>query len=113
MTANITLTRTVLGYPVTAELTVLDNGLHVLLTGGCKTHIGAVSICDQDGTQTLELPAHREKLVSIQWAERLYAACRRPVTAACGIHYDLASREDIKEILAATDSMLEEMIGKL
>lgn len=26
-------------YPITASVSLLDDGIHVLLTGGCRTHV--------------------------------------------------------------------------
>lgn len=52
------LERTVLGYPLIAELTALDEGWDVSITGGCKTHVGAVTLtepyrpCSESSTGT-------------------------------------------------------------
>ena len=47
------LERPLLGYALRAEARRLDQGVHVLLTGGCRTHIGAVSTAEPD-TDNLE-----------------------------------------------------------
>lgn len=106
---KITVCRTVLNSPITAEITPLDSGVHILLTGGCRSHIGAVSICGSEGLRTIELPGHREGVVSTGWAESLHCAWEIPVTVACGIHYENASREEIQEVLAAVASLREEL----
>ena len=49
------LERTVLGHPLIAELTALDEGWDVCITGGCRTHVGAVTLAEPDGQkQTLQ-----------------------------------------------------------
>ena len=50
-----------LGRKITARLQFLDEGLNVLLTGGEKSHIGAVSgrVPGQEPVD-IELPGHRE-----------------------------------------------------
>lgn len=104
-----TVCRTVLNYPITAKITPLDNGVHILLTGGCRTHIGAVSICDREGLHTIELPGHRESVVSTGWAKSLHRLWSLPVTVACGIHYENASKYEIQAVLAAVESLREEL----
>lgn len=42
--------RQALGWPLRAELTSLDNGITVLLTGGCRTHIGCVTAAEPGGS---------------------------------------------------------------
>lgn len=109
---RVTYRQTVLNYPVTAEISVLNQGIHILLVGGMKTHIGAVSICSADGLQTMEEKGHRESAVSARWARVLYEAWGCPVTVACGIHYDHISKEKIRLIMDETEVMLEQ-VGKL
>lgn len=59
----------VLDRQIRAELSLLDDGLSVLLAGGDKSHIGAVSVAEPDGrTQTVDFPGHREREVAKQWA---------------------------------------------
>lgn len=100
----------VLGHPIRAELTALDRGVHILLTGGERTHVGSLSICNEDGIQTLEFRGHKEGMISALWARRLYQAWDIPVTVACGIHYDRATKEEICLIVEAAGEMLEETI---
>lgn len=45
----MTIERQALGWPLRAELTSLDNGITVLLTGGCRTHIGCVTAAEPGG----------------------------------------------------------------
>ncbi|WP_294145057.1 hypothetical protein [uncultured Clostridium sp.] len=106
---RVTYRQTVLNYPITAEISVLNQGIHILLVGGMKTHIGAVSICSADGLHTMEEDGHRESAVSARWAQALFEVWGCPVTVACGIHYDYITKEKIGLILDETEVMLEQV----
>lgn len=106
---RVTYRQTVLNYPVIAEVSVLNQGVHILLVGGMKTHIGAVSICSAGGIHTMEEDGHRERAVSGRWARVLFEAWGCPVTVACGIHYDGISTEEIRLILDETEVLLEQV----
>lgn len=106
---KVTYRQTVLNYPITAEISALNQGVHILLVGGMKTHIGAVSICSDGGLHTMEEEGHRESAVSARWAQVLFETWGCPVTVACGIHYDHISREKIRLILDETEVMLEQV----
>jgi hypothetical protein len=96
------------GCPIRGECTRLDDGIHVLLTGGCRTHVGAVSVaCPGGEVETLQRPTHRDGVVSSRWAGVLCQRLDAPVTVACGIHYDGVDRGDIAQIVAACDRLLE------
>lgn len=103
-----------LGYELRADITMLDEGIHVLLAGGCTTHVGAVSLADTDGiVETLQLPGHRDAAVSEPWAETLAAHFHTPVSVTCGIHYDGISKTQIDEVLEAAQQLLSQAIAKL
>lgn len=102
------------GYPIEAFISVLDEGLHVLLVGGCRTHVGAVSraVPGQE-TETVQYPSHREGTVSERWASRLSEVFRCPAVVCCGIHYDHVSKEEIRRIVTAAEDLLERAIDEL
>ncbi|MDO4326234.1 MAG: hypothetical protein Q4E24_09435 [bacterium] len=100
-----------LGYPIEASVSILDDGLHILLTGGCRTHVGAISrAVPKEETHTIQYPTHRDGLVSETWASALSSLFRQPVVVCCGIHYDNVSREDIQQIVKKTDELLQSCI---
>lgn len=95
------------GYPIRCQVTELDSGVHVLLTGGCRSHIGAVSIAQPgEETETRVFPGHKDQFVSEPWAAALSERSGQRVCVVCGIHYDDASREQIEEILRCTQRLL-------
>lgn len=106
------LERTVLGYPVRAEIVRLDAGWDIGIFGGCRTHVGAVTFAEPDGTiRTLERPGHRDSYVSLRWAEQLARLLSTPVCVRCGIHYDNATKAQLAQITAACEDMLQELIA--
>ena len=118
---TFTVTRTLFGFPLTAVVTVLDDGAHVLLTGGCRTHVGAVTTVYGGKPETVCFPGHKDDVISKMWAESLadYLAesgltvsSPEPgaaVTVACGIHYDGVDREKIQRIVSVCNEMLQEV----
>jgi hypothetical protein len=110
----VTIERTVLNYPIRAEIAELDSGLSVLLIGGCRSHVGSVSVA-QPGkrSDTITFPEHREQAVSQRWAETLADKCHCTVAVTCGIHYDALTPDGLTEVMAALDEMLEISVNKI
>lgn len=105
---------TILNRPVICTVTPLDDGIHVLLTGGDKGHIGAVSVCDPDqAPETIRFPWHKEQYITEPWAKTIANAAQQRCCVVCGIHYDGASPEDIRCILSETDQLLRQILEKL
>jgi hypothetical protein len=96
---------------ITAYVTPLDEGIHVLLVGGDTRHVGAVSLA-QNGKllQTVSYPTHKEQVIAEKWAIALSQKSCADVTVACGIHYDDLSREGIAAVVAQTDRMLADIL---
>ena len=108
------LTRTVLGYPIRAEVKELDAGWDVGVFGGCRTHIGAVTLAEPDGTlRTMERPGHEDGFISRYWAAELSRLLHGSVCVRCGIHYDNATREQLAQITAACEALLRDIKEKL
>ena len=101
------LRRTLFGADVTAQVTVLDEGVHVLLTGGERSHVGAAALA-KDGALLAcpAFPGHKEQVVCERWASVLSQATGC-ATVCCGIHYDNAKPEQIKAVLCACEELLQ------
>jgi tagatose-1,6-bisphosphate aldolase non-catalytic subunit AgaZ/GatZ len=105
------ITRTLFHHKIRAEIKILDFGVNVLLTGGERSHIGAVCVIDESGNpNTISFPDHREDILAARWANKIYQAVIAPVAVEAGIHYDNATPEQIEAILRETDSMLVEAL---
>lgn len=88
--------------------------MHVLLTGGQRSHIGAASLA-QNGRllASASYPGHKEQVISDLWAVRLSGQIGQCVTAVCGIHYDNASPEQIRAILTVSGELLAQVQEKM
>lgn len=93
--------------------TVLDEGLHVLITGGCRIHVGAVSICeygdDSIQVKTIVRAGHRDNVISEKAALRLCKAFHCTVTVCCGIHYDKIDADGISRVVSCAEQMTEDL----
>ena len=82
--------------------------------GGPRPHIGAVTIAGAEGDiTTTQFPTHRDGAVSARGAEALAAAGLRPAVVLAGIHYDGLSPQGIRQVLAASDRLLQEILQQL
>ncbi|MGN1019744.1 MAG: hypothetical protein ACI4O7_05170 [Aristaeellaceae bacterium] len=103
-----------LGWPIRAEALRLDEGWDVSVAGGSRTHVGAVTLAEPDGSlRTLLRTGHRDEAVSERWAERLAQRWGVPVCVRAGIHYDHIGREEIRSILRACDELLEALTAMM
>ena len=103
--------RSLFGGMLLAEVAWLDEGAHVLVTGGTRSHVGAVTVCE--GGQLLshvQRPGHRDGEISLRWAKELSKQWHCCVTVACGVHYDGVNKEMIQKILAQAEEMLAQIL---
>lgn len=108
------LRRTLFGADITAQVTMLDDDIHVLLTGGERPHVGAAALA-QTGELTgcLSFPGHKEQVVCEQWARSLSEYTGGCATVACGIHYDHLAPERIQAVLDICDKLLDETLQRI
>lgn len=112
MDRNVILEESLLGFSIRCSATVLDDGIHVLLTGGSRTHMGAISTClPGEPPETRVFPGHKEHYISEPWARALADHFGVPVCVVCGIHYDNATKAQISEIMDRTNGMLTRLMG--
>lgn len=111
---RMTLCTTVLGREIRCETTELDDGIHVLLMGGQRSHIGAVSVCDPGGNpETMTFPGHKEQYVTVPWARAISQAAEARCCVVCGIHYDGATAQDISAIMDAVQQLLNRLLSAM
>lgn len=104
------LERRVLGKIIRAQVLLFDVGVHVSLTGGQLSHIGAVSIISPEGLcDTTQFPGHKDGVISEQWALALAQRGFYPAVVEVGIHYDALNSNQVDDIVASTDDMLPEL----
>jgi hypothetical protein len=103
--------RSVLERDIVLEAVLLDDGLQVLITGGDRPHIGAVSLGQTGGVRSLELPGHREQVIAAHCAEKLTSRLPCPVCVACGIHYDRLDARGIAQVVACASEMTDKLVN--
>lgn len=102
-----TVSAEILGAAITASAVRLDEGWDVSVTGGVRTHVGAVSLAaPSEPVETLQRSGHKDAQISEQWARNLSDAWNAPVCVRCGIHYDNPTRDQLRTIVAACERLL-------
>ena len=66
-----------------------------IITSAKEGHIGAVTVAEKRGLQTIGRSGHRDDVVSQSVAEILHRALGEDIAVVCGIHIDHATREEI------------------
>lgn len=93
------------------QMAQTDEGIQVLIAGGDRSHVGAVTVVGKDGERhTLVLPGHKEAIITEKWADKIFAESRVPVVVTAGIHFDHITSEQIKMVLHTADQLLDDMI---
>ena len=101
----------VLNKSIHGIVTFTDNGIIATAVGGDKSHIGAVSIVDEEGNlSTTTFPKHKETIIAETWAKAFYDKYLQPVTVSAGIHYDGITKEGIMQVVDACDKLLNELL---
>lgn len=100
--------------PIFADVIVLDEGVHISVYGGDKSHIGAIAVLSLDGEISLiEFPEHKEGIICENWAKKLKQIGIMPAVIEAGIHYDDLSKEEIREVLLVTDQLLLQIFEEI
>lgn len=111
---QFTITRSLMGADITAQVLVLDEGCHVSLFGGSHPHIGAISVVSPTGLmETTQFPGHKDSVVSDQWARALAKAGHCPCVVETGIHYDNLNRQEIDMVVSLTGEILNIILDVL
>ena len=105
--------RMLLGSELCCEVTCLDEGIAVLFVGGDKSHIGSISIAEENGSvSTIVFPDHKDRVIGERWAQELRTKYRCRVVVVCGVHFDHASQKDISSIVGVSENMLSEFLAE-
>ena len=63
-------------------------------------HIGAITLAEKRGLQTIGKLDHRDDIVSQGIAKILHAGLGEDITVVCGIHIDHGTKEEIETLVA-------------
>ena len=90
--------------------------LVVIISGG-KGHIGAVASGTNCGglaiSSVLTTPGHRDDRIAKDAAERISKKLGCSCAVVAGVHYDDITAQEIKDVLAISSSLVEELEGAL
>jgi len=107
------------------SLTLMDtgNGIHGLLTGGEKPHVGGVvlalprpSLRGEGWSADIYItpvPGHKDVDVARRVAETLARELRFPVAITAGIHSDQLRPEELNEIICHCDSLTQTALASI
>lgn len=71
------ITTVVQGKEITAQLSLMEEGIDLLITGGDKSHIGAVEIAKPDGELfCMNFPTHKDDVIAGKWCRELWIGIR-------------------------------------
>ena len=111
---ELNLAEAVRNHPIHMKVTMLDEGINVLIAGGEHTHIGAVTMISPEGEQqSIQYPGHKDGVLADEAARKLYEKFRCPVTISAGVHYDDITKEEIAEVVQCVRKMLGQVISQL
>lgn len=114
MEKKIEIQKVILEKPVYVEMIVTEAGIQVLVAGGDKGHIGAVSIVNPQGELVSHcFLGHKEDKITEKWANAIYAKAGVAVVVSAGVHYNHISKEQIISVLDTTDALLSEVLEKI
>ena len=111
-----TYEKQVLGHGITVSIHQIGEDWLVEIFGGCRPHIGSVSVGTfaegQVSLQKVLLAEHRDDVIGDLFATELAKCLQTTVTAVCGVHYERPGQEGIRQIVACAKSMLQEIIAE-
>lgn len=99
-----------MGEKIFVRAVKLDEGMQVLIAGGEKSHIGAISYARPDEPiETIQFPGHKEGIISSTYARTLSERLKETVCAECGIHYDNLKKEQIEQVVKVCQKLLDQL----
>lgn len=113
---------TFLNKPISIQITEVGEGLSILIQGGDKPHIGAVSMgvpykketskktyCS---TSNISLPGHQDAVITDLIAKKTATALNKTVAVVGGIHFDSISIEEIEALIIHVDTRISKSFSQ-
>lgn len=95
----------------------VGSDLLILLTGGERPHIGASVIAwnTENGVRShaMPVPGHKELELAVSCAERCCHVWGHTVQVSCGIHIDMAQKEEIVELVRMASDLTERFLEEI
>lgn len=105
------LERQVLDRSIRVRILPCGNDISVTIWGGDAPHVGSVTVA-QNGEIVSKWvgQGHRDDVVGDRFAATLSKKTGGTVCASCGIHYESVTKEQLAEITAACEGLLQIML---
>lgn len=97
---------------INIKLNAVEMGedLCVIVTGGDKPHLGAVTVgSKQSEVNTFCFPHHKENLVTELLYSLITDTFDQNVVVCCGIHVDNINKEEIDTVISLCSEMIMEL----
>lgn len=112
------------GISIQAEALFCGEDIFVVISGGDRPHIGAVSLAaslpslkDPDrltvSPSLLTVPGHKESHLALSAAEKLARNLNTTVVVSVGIHVDQTNKEEIRKIELGVNKLVDDLEIKL
>ncbi|MCM8710318.1 hypothetical protein M2651_04665 [Clostridium sp. SYSU_GA19001] len=104
------ITRTKERINLKLDVIYLGEDLCIILTGGDKPHLGAVTVgSNQVKEHTFCFPHHKEDYITKLVYSLITESFDKNVIVCCGIHFDNISKEEITEVISLCKEMILEL----
>ena len=91
------------------EAIYAGNDICVVITGGDKAHVGAVSVYSkEEGIQTISLKNHKDYIIGELFINSIKNIFLGNISVSSGIHVDNIKKEQISDIYKICNNIFEE-----
>ena len=113
-------TREVLGQTIRFSVEKVGMDYNVIISGGDKAHIGSVSMAtpvqnletgqDSATVSTFVYLGHKDEYIGNIVAYEMCKRLRTNVVVCCGVHYDGLSKDEIEQVVVASERLMQEVL---
>lgn len=91
------------------EAIYAGNDICVLITGGDKAHVGAISVYSkEEGIRTISLKNHKDYIIGELFINSIKEEFSGNISVSCGIHVDNIKKDQIRDIYKICNNIFEE-----
>lgn len=92
------------------EAVFAGNDLCVLITGGDKPHVGAVSVYSkEEGIKTISLKNHKDYIIGETFINSINDIFNGNISVSSGIHIDNISKQQIDDVYKCCNSIFKKV----
>lgn len=107
----INLTKTKGRINVNLKAMFVGDDLLVILSGGDRPHIGAVSYCEtNDESYTKSFKFHKDYVLSDYFSKKIKDVFNNNFVVCAGVHLDNITKDEISQVELLSKELLDELI---